>query len=249
MAASDVRVSRPDVPPITILGAGYVGRALQAGFPAAIASRRNPVAGDGLLRFDLVDSSTWRTPQLAGRQVVITFPAEPLEAVQRFFGAQLHAAAGLIVLGSTSAYRLPDRSGPSVVDVDENSPLDFSRPRVAAEEWLRERGATLLQLAGIFGPGRDPASWILHGRVRDGAKLVNLIHVDDIVAVIARLLVSPCPGERFNVANDEPIAWRDLAARLVPGHALPESMAGEYGKRVLIGRLEALMPEHRFRRP
>jgi nucleoside-diphosphate-sugar epimerase len=249
MSARSAQVSPSKEPPLTILGAGFVGRALQARFPAAPASRRSPVVGDGLLRFDLDDPSTWRTPPLAGRNVVMTFPAEPVEAVQRFFSAQLQAAAGLIVLGSTSAYRLPGRSDASVVDVDENSPLDIRRPRVAAEEWLRERGATLLQLAGIFGPGRDPANWILRDRIRDGAKLVNLIHVDDIVAVIARLLVSPRPGERFNVANGEPIAWRNLAARLVPGHVLPENMAGEYGKRVRVRRLEALMPGHRFRRP
>ncbi len=238
---------------LTILGAGYVGQALLKRFPAAIATRRQPDEGSPMLRFDLADRGTWAPVPVRDRHVVWTFPAQPLSAVQAFHEEHLAGAASLVVLGSTSAYRLPDAG--DVVDVDEQSPLDMSRDRVCGEEWLRQQGASVLQLAGIFGPGRDPASWLIRGRIRDGAKLVNLIHVDDIVAVIVELLTRPRPGVRINLANGEPIAWRDLKGRLVRGGLVPadlvleESMTGVHGKRVMNRMLREMLPEHAFRLP
>lgn len=245
--------SRPAPP--TILGAGYVGRALFARFPHADATHRQRCAAPRTHVFDLEQPQSWGNPPLADRHVIWTFPATPLERVQQFHDARLQGAAGLIVLGSTSAYRLDDAGAGSATTVDESSPLDLDQPRVQAEEWLREQGATVLQLAGIFGPGREPADWLRSGRIKDGARLVNLIHVDDIVSVIAHLLAQPMPGQRFNVVNGEPVAWRDLAAAwkregTVPADlALPSSRAGEYGKRVDVARLRALLPGHRFRQP
>lgn len=205
--------------------------------------------------FRLEDPDTWRHPPLVGRRVVWTFPAAPPGLVQGFHEAALGQASAVIVLGSTSAYRLPPAAGPEVEVVDEDSALDMDQPRVAGEEWLRSRGATVLQLAGIFGPGREPAAWLRAGRIRDGAKVVNLVHVDDIVHVIAHVLAHSLPGRRINVGNGEPVAWRTLAAamkrqrRIAEDFALASSGPGEHGKRVDTRRLQALLPGHAFRRP
>ena len=241
--------------PPTILGAGYVGRALLARFPRADATHRQRSAAPRTHVFDLEDPQSWGNPPLAGRNVIWTFPAAPLARVQQFHEARLQQVAGLIVLGSTSAYRLAVSDAGTVATIDESAALDLDQPRVQGEEWLRAQGATVLQLAGIFGPGREPADWLRSGRIKDGAKLVNLVHVDDIVSVIAQLLAQPMPGRRLNVATGEPVAWRELAAEWkrqgkVPADlALPSSRAGEYGKRVEVTRLQALLPDHRFRQP
>lgn len=243
----------PENMPLTVLGAGYVGQALLRACPAAAATRRR--AAPPLLAFDLRDPASWGNPPLAGRAVVWTFPAEPLTLVQAFFAAHLQDIAGLIVLGSTSAYRINEAADSPAATVTEKTPLDLGQPRVQGEEWLRERGATVLQLAGIFGPGRDPAGWLQKGLIKDGAKLVNLIHVDDIVAVIARVLTQPRPGVRINVANGEPLPWRELAARfradgrLPADFTLPESGPHEYGKRIDNRLLRSLLPDRRFLRP
>jgi hypothetical protein len=239
--------------PLTILGAGYVGQALLRRYPAAVATRRRATAS--MPAFDLHDSSTWDTPSLAQRAIVWTFPAEPVARVQSFYETHLKKAAGLIVLGSTSAYLMQETAGSPIATVTEQAPLDLTQPRVQGEEWLRRQGATVLQLAGIFGPGRDPADWLRKGLIRDGARLVNLIHVDDIVAVIAHLLAHPMPGERINVANGEPLPWRELATRLRQAGRLPadftfpETRPGEHGKRIDNGRLRHLLPGHDFQRP
>lgn len=241
------------LPQLTVLGAGYVGGALLRRFPAAAATRRRPQ--EGLHVFDLEDEASWRNPPLAGRHVVWTFPAEPVDRVRAFHRACLGEAASLIVLGSTSAYLLSPEDEADARLIDEHAPLDLGAPRVQGEEWLRGQGATVLQLAGIFGPGREPEGWLRRGRIRDGAKLVNLIHVDDILAAIARLLEQPLPGERINAANGEPLAWRELAerfrrsGRLPADWTLPESGPGTYGKRVDNRRLHALLPGRDFLRP
>ena len=240
---------------ITILGAGYVGRALLARFPHADATHRQRSAQPRTHEFDLEDPPSWGNPPLHGRHVIWTFPAAPLARVRQFHEAHLQQAAGLIVLGSTSAYRLAVSDADAVATIDESAALDLEQPRVRGEEWLRAKGATVLQLAGIFGPGREPVDWLRSGRITDGARLVNLIHVEDIVGVVAHLLAQPMPGQRLNLANGEPLAWRELAARwkrqgTVPADlVLPSSRAGEYGKRVDVTRLQALLPEHRFRQP
>lgn len=244
-----------EIPPLTILGAGYVGRALLQRFPAAVATRRTPAPDSVLLAFDLQDRDTWRKPPLAGRAVVWTFPAAPLAAVQAFYGTHLKAAANLITLGSTSAYLVPESAESPLVTVTEQTPLDMSQPRVQGEEWLRQQGATVLQLAGIFGPGREPADWLKRGLIKDGARLVNLIHVYDIVAAITHLLAHPRPGERFNLADGEPLPWRALAARFRKDGRLPanfvlaECVPHAHGKRVDNGRLRALLPGHAFITP
>lgn len=241
-----------DTPPLTILGAGYVGAALWRRFPAATATRRR--LASGALAFDLADEASWKNVPCAGRHVVWTFAAEPLARVRAFHEACLKDAASLIVLGSTSAYRVDDET--SAPRLDENAPLDPSLPRVEGEEWLRARGAAVLRLAGLFGPGREPADWLRRGRIGDGAKLVNLVHVEDVIDVIAALLHRPRPGAHLNVANGEPIAWRELAARLrrrgeLPSDwRLPESGAGSYGKRIDNRRVRELLPAgHVFRLP
>jgi nucleoside-diphosphate-sugar epimerase len=240
---------------LTILGAGHVGRHLLQRFPDADVTHRQPSAGARSREFRLDDRATWRSPPLAGRSVVWTFPAEPLELVAAFHDACLRQVSGLIVLGSTSAYRTVQRAGQSVVTVSEESPLDPDSPRVAGEEWLRSRGATVLQLAGIVGPGRRPEDWLLRRRITDGGKLVNLVHVEDIVAVIAHLLEHPQPGRRINVANGHTVAWRELVERfrragtLPAEFELPADPPGERGKLVDTRLLRSLLPDHEFRVP
>lgn len=228
-----------------------------ARFPHADATHRHASGEPRTHLFRLDQPATWSNPPLGGRAVVWTFPAQPLGLVQQFHRAALQTTSNLIVLGSTSAYALPppQAEGAGIVTVSESSALDMDQPRVAGEEWLRTQGATILQLAGIVGPGREPEAWLRAGRIKDGAKLVNLIHVDDIVSVIAHLLAHPHPGQRINVGNGEPVAWRTLAAslkrqgRLPLDHVLASSGPEAHGKRVDARRLQALLPEHRFRQP
>jgi nucleoside-diphosphate-sugar epimerase len=233
---------------LLILGAGYVGGRLRARYADGVATRRS--GGNGLLHFDLADETTYANLPSA-EAIVWTFPPQPAAAVARFLEVRGGSARKMIVLGSTSAYLADEPDA----WVDEATPLDLSQPRVEGEEQLRRAGATVLQLAGIWGPGRDPLDWLLQGRIRNGAKYLNLAHVEDILSAIETLLVRPQPGERINVCDGEPTRWSEIAKSLIRAGKLPEGFAlreeapGRDSKRVRNLRLRGLLPDaYQFRR-
>jgi nucleoside-diphosphate-sugar epimerase len=91
--------------------------------------------------------------------------------------------------------------------VDESAAIGTGRRTARAEadnEWLG-RGARVLRLPGIYGPGRSAIE-----RVRDGratridlpGQVFSRIHVADIVS--AALAALDAPGGAYNVADDEP---------------------------------------------
>jgi len=226
-----------------ILGAGYTGRVLfrqaRAEGHVVFAASRNPetnlpgIPPEQRLRFDLDHDETWKAiPDQA--DAVWTFPAAPPDTVDEFgrrIGPRLRR---LVVLGATSAY---DGSPQAVrgEPVDESAPVDHSTARVQGEELLRERyGAIVLRVAGIYGPGRNPLDWIRQGRVGYSHRYVNLIHVEDLAAIILRVLEDGVPGDTYNVSDGTPRRWSEImdtaAARWGTAKPLPADPTA--GKRI-----------------
>ncbi len=222
--------------PLLVLGAGQVGEALLRLSPAARGTSRS--GRDGLIRFDLADSSSWEALPEA-KLVIWTFPPVP-EAAALALGRRLLAAGTrLLVLASTSCHLAPEGGR-----LDEDSPLDLGQERVRAEEALRQEGAVILALAGLHGPQRRPADWLRRGLVRNGAKLVNLIHVEDAALISLAILVQCKPGERFVASDGNCRPWSEIAAEL----GMEMASAAPEGRRVDPSRLKALLPaEFTFR--
>lgn len=94
--------------------------------------------------------------------------------------------------------------------------LEAERLLVAhAAAGLAPRGATILRLAGIYGPGRIPRrAFLLEGTPIPGhpAKWLNMVHVHDAAtAVRAALDNPPARGlELYLVADDEPLPRVDF---------------------------------------
>ena len=69
--------------------------------------------------------------------------------------------------------------------------------------------AIILRVAGIYGPGRGYAfKQFLKNEARlegDGARVMNMIHRDDLIGCIIAALKSGRPGEIYNVVDDEPV--------------------------------------------
>lgn len=69
--------------------------------------------------------------------------------------------------------------------------------------------AVILRVAGIYGPGRG--YWFqqfLKNEVAiedKGERILNMIHLDDLVGVILAALKSGRPGEIYNAVDDEPV--------------------------------------------
>lgn len=238
--------------PLVILGGGYTGRVIfrlaSAGGRAVTFSSRDPqrslkdFPASACFRFELADSSTWPGfPDCA--DVIWTFPAEPLDQVQAFVEHAGPRIRRLVVHGSSSAY---DRAPEVARDewITERTDLDLDIPRVQGEEWLRARHhATVLRIAGIYGPGRNPLNWIRQGRVPYTTRWVNLIHVEDLAAITLTAVTHGVPGDSYNVSDGTPRRWSDImdVAAFRWGVARPAPDTGsKKGKRLLTDKLKTV---------
>lgn len=231
------------LPTLIILGTGYTGRVLfqqarAAGRIVFAASRAPDTNLQGIppeqrIRFDLDRADTWDSiPTRA--DVVWTFPAVPPDTVCTFGERIAPHLRRLIVLGATSAYEgslQAVRGEP----VDETASVDRSIARVQGEELLRERyGAIVLRVAGIYGPGRNPLDWIRQGLVGYSHRYVNLVHVEDVAAIILRIVEDGMPGDTYNVSDGTPRRWSEImdAAAARWGTAKPLPADPTAGKRI-----------------
>jgi hypothetical protein len=209
--------------PIVILGSGYTGKHLASALAVTsrpfFATSRDPdknlphVPADCRMRFDLEEPSTW--PNIpVGADLIWCFPATSLKLVQDFARRLDGQPRRLVVLGSTSAYEVPDRSNEYPPPwTDEFASIDLTKQRVQGEEFLRkDRSAIVLRVAGIYGPVRNPVDWIRQGRVGPSRKYVNLIHVEDLAALCLLALDKGKPGEAYNVSDGQPHTWNEICA-------------------------------------
>ncbi|WP_447986647.1 hypothetical protein [Nitrospira sp. Nam74] len=244
---------------IVILGAGYAGRviyrhATARGISALVTSRTPDTHLDFApfsrrLPFDLEREVTWRNIPL-GCDLIWCFPATPLKAVSSFADAVLRKVRRIVVLGSTSAYETSTDHSDSVLD--ESAPIDHTRPRVRGEDYLRTHvGATLLRVAGIYGPGRNVLDWIRRGKVGPSQRYVNLVHVEDLAAICLSAFEEGRAGEIYNVSDGQPRRWSEICeiARtrwgVSPVKSDPDQRAG---KRLSIAKLTRDL-HYRFQYP
>jgi len=128
-------------------------------------------------------------------------PGHELDPVLARYGDRLdHAWLGY--LSSTGVYG--DTRG---AWVDESAPVGGGRRSARAEceaQWLA-RGARVLRLPGIYGPGRSALERLREGkahRIDLPGQVFSRIHVDDLAAGVVAALDAP-PGA-CNLADDMP---------------------------------------------
>jgi nucleoside-diphosphate-sugar epimerase len=91
--------------------------------------------------------------------------------------------------------------------VDESAPIGSGRrsARAAADLAWQARGARVIRLPGIYGPGRSALDRALAGaahRIDVPGQVFSRVHVDDIAGGVIAALEAP-PGV-YNLADDEP---------------------------------------------
>lgn len=237
---------------LIILGSGYTARFLvphaERQYTRVLATSREPTKNlgyltpDRRLRFDLARPDTW-TILPGSADILWCFPAAPLNLVKQFSERLAGQSGRLVVLGSTSAYDTGNSLDYPPPWIDETAPIDVTKARVQGEEYLRhERGAVVLRVAGIYGPGRNPLSWISSGRVGPSRKYVNLIHVEDLASICLLALERGTPGQIYNVSDGIPRTWRELCTAMTQDYhstaPTPESDE-QPGKRISTHKLVA----------
>jgi len=130
----------------------------------------------------------------------------------------------IIFASSTGVYPNNDDT------VDENTRPDPVRASgkavLAAEEILKDRFENLciLRFAGLTGPGRKAGSFLAGKKdIPNGNTLVNLVHLDDCISVIQKIIEGDHWGDSFNVVSDKHPSREDfyLAAAKKEGLEAP----------------------------
>ncbi len=216
---------------LAVLGAGYIGlaaaRACRDAGASVWAVRRRAQAGEAGVSFVAGDLASSDIPGLPGAfdAVVLTVAPSgesdsygqtyPLAARTAVALARATGARALVYTSSTGVY-----GGQDGAWVDEATPRRGSGPGnralLEAEDTLLGSGldgVTVLRVAGIYGPGRDP-----RGRYSQpgllpmrGEYWVNLAHQADIVAAIMASLAYAGPPRVLNVADGTPATAADVA--------------------------------------
>ncbi len=198
---------------LSILGSGWLGKPLIKHFVdlgwQVNASCRDLQRSDELLALGaipcLVDIDTQR---IAGNAflnadlLIVNIPSKNIEGFA-WLNEQLASSPikHVILVSSTSVY--PDE--PRVMSEDDS---DESRPtplRQIEQLFIANLlvSTTVVRFAGLVGPRRHPGRFFTSGRaVPNPDAPVNMIHLDDCVAVIHQIVQQGCWGEIFNACAD-----------------------------------------------
>ncbi|MGM4925572.1 NAD-dependent epimerase/dehydratase family protein [Tardiphaga sp. 804_B3_N1_9] len=142
-------------------------------------------------------------------------PGADGDPVLQAFGARI-AASGvrrIVYLSSVGVYG--DHQG---AWIDETAPVSGEgrrKARIDAEAgWRALAGdrATILRIAGIYGPGRNALENLKAGkahRIVKPGQVFNRIHADDIATAIAAAFEHPQTGI-WNLCDDEPAPPQDV---------------------------------------
>ncbi|MCY1032613.1 NAD-dependent epimerase/dehydratase family protein [Corallococcus sp. BB11-1] len=241
--------------PLVLLGCGYTltrfaleevrsGREVLA--TTRDAARRAVLEGAGVRVLSLDEALA----RAGGAHVVDSVPPEAgLDA--RFADVLSRARPSrLVYLSSTGVY------GSARGPVDEATPVDTTssnaRARLEAEAHFLPLGASVMRVAGIYGPGRGTSGRLKAGTLRipeSGGGRLSRVHVDDLVEAIRVVLQRGAPGDVYCVADRRPATQEETASWLcqqlslpmpprVPLASLHESLRGD--RAIRGAKLEAL---------
>ena len=179
--------------------------------------------------------------------LVVTLPARRtggngefyLQAVQEIVDSALaHNVGRIIFTSSTSVYGDVDGV------VKEHSPrhpvTESGRVLKELEDWLHNLPGTsvdILRLAGLVGPGRHPGRFFAGKSAPNGNHVVNLVHLEDVIAAIVLLLQAPKGGHIYNIcAPQHParaVFYSQMARQLdLEPPRFTDAPADGYGKKV-----------------
>jgi nucleoside-diphosphate-sugar epimerase len=127
--------------------------------------------------------------------------------------ARKHPVKKLVYTSSTSVYAQND--GSAVKETSLAAPtIETSQILLEAEKILLEPApavpSVVLRVAGIYGPERGHLfKQYLKNEAKipgQGARIINMIHRDDLVEVIITALKNGRAGEIYNAVDDEPVS-------------------------------------------
>ncbi len=228
------------MPRLFIFGLGYTATRI-ANTMTARGWEVISTGSAGTLRFD--DAGSVRMALIDADQVLSSVPpSTDGDPVLMTYGGAL-AGKPLTYLSSTGVYG--DTGG---AWVDETAPTGMGRRTARAEadsEWL-QRGARVLRLPGIYGPGRSALERVREGkahRIDLADQVFSRVHVDDIVS--AALLALEAPPGAYNISDDLPCSQNEVIEHACTLLGLPQPPLQSLDEAALSPMARAFYAENR----
>jgi len=214
-------------------GSGFIGRHVvrglsNQGYSVRVLARRAPQGMDASVEVvsgDLTRPESF-APALQGVSAVVHAAltdglSQDVEVTSRLH--ELSAAAGVrqfVHLSTISVYGNPVEG--TITEETPPTPTRdaYSSTKLAIEQALRTTPGcpevAILRLGCVYGPGggwwtQGLLNMMAHGKlilVNGGTGCANLIHVEDVSAIVLLLLARANPPfEIYNVTDGQPVAW------------------------------------------
>ncbi len=261
---------------ISILGCGWLGLPLAQALIAqgyrvkgstTRGEKLTTIAQQGitpyLIRFSPSINADYQADFFDSKVLIVNIPPKrdeegaamyPQQVAALLRAIQGTAVEKLLFVSSTSVYPNTNRR---VRESDTSLDVKASgRALLQAEQMVQAQPgieATVLRFCGLFGPDRHPGRF-LAGRTLSGSGQVpvNMIHLDDCIAIIGQMLQQNAWGEVFNACADQHPTkeefYREAAQRR--GFELPHFAATEQDQYKIVDSTklkEAL--RYRFKHP
>jgi hypothetical protein len=215
-----------------IFGNGYCGgyfKSILNG--AACTELQQPTQAENIY-FDFNNESTWKNLPDFDRCIITFKMNDPLKASA--FSELLNSKRVIIL---SSARCLVNSSSNEVID--EKKPLNNSLRNQCESEFPQ---ASILHLGLIWGPGREPQRWIKEKRIKNGNKLINLIHLEDIGNITKLFLKQDNLQGRFLISDGIKRTWSQLAKKY--SLTLPTQNIGLESRGFNTDKLKSILPQN-----
>ncbi len=154
-------------------------------------------------------------------------------------GFMEHGANQVVFISTTSVYG--DETDAVITETSAVDPqTESAKAHVAIETHLQRYPAsryTVLRLGGLTGPDRHPVTMLSGKHFARGNKVVNLVHIHDVVAALKRVIERGGSGEVLHLCSLSHPKRGDYYRRCAHDRGLPlptfdDTVAEPSGKRV-----------------
>ncbi len=203
---------------ISILGCGWLGKLLaisliSRGFLVKGSTTSNEklkvLSSDNIIPF-LIDISQKEINKdfLNSDVLIIAITSKSEEDFTKLIAEiEKSSIKKVIFISSTSVYPSLNKV---MTEIDETQ----EHPLVTIENLFRENThfkTTIIRFSGLFGNERHPANWFQNGRkIPQPNGFVNMIHLDDCIAIFEEIIHQNCFGETFNACSNHHPTRKDF---------------------------------------
>lgn len=141
-------------------------------------------------------------PDRKRKDVVKSYPKRIKAIIER---GLTNGIKKVIFISATSIYGNNNRL---VTEADDPEPeKESGKALLLTEDMLLKQDVfdvTILRVAGLVGPGREAGRFLAGKKsLPNGKALVNLVHQEDVIHIIAKIIALEKWGEFYNVCADE----------------------------------------------